>query len=189
MTQLCLQRFIGATAVDTRKRSKEETMRYSKTLDLRGRSALAAHHQDLTDRARDRHDELTTAIEQLERALADAGIYREQPWAQQAGKALETVRQKIRAHSAGVEEAEGLFDEIEAYKPALDRRVSALRKEHRTLSSRAGDLASALSTRDTVDVVQIREQAAELLQALRAHRAAEADLVFEAFWTEFGEGD
>ena len=41
-----------------------------------GDSKRRAYHQRLTDSARERHDELTTAIERLERALAEAGIHR-----------------------------------------------------------------------------------------------------------------
>ncbi len=151
--------------------------------------ALHAHHEELTAHARERHDALTEAIEALESALAEDAVQRENPWSEQAGKALERVRQAIRSHVDGVEEPEGLFDEIGAVEPRLRNRIQSIREDHVTLERRAGALANALAAHDVVDVFEIRREAAALLSDLRAHRANEVDLVYEAFWTDLGHVD
>lgn len=155
----------------------------------RAQSPRATHHRDLTHGALDRHDELTTAIEGLERALAEAGVHRERPWSKRASSALDLVRQMIRAHAEDVEASRGLFDEIQSVAPRLSRRVDRLREEHASLSVRASELADSLSALDEIDVARLRRTAAPLLSDLRAHRASEADLMFEAFWMELGAAD
>jgi hypothetical protein len=150
---------------------------------------LAAHHQELTERARVRHDALTDAIEAIERALAEASVQRERAWSERAARALEHVRAAIRDHAEGVEERDGLFDEIGAVQPRLSRRVYGLRREHRSLSARAGKLSDGLTSAAQPDVGALRREASALLADLRAHRATEADLIFEAFWIEIGVGD
>ena len=148
-----------------------------------------ARHRELTDQAGERHDALTTAIERLERALAEAGIHRERRWSERAAAALEEVRAMIQSHTDGVEEQKGLFDEIESLAPHLSKRVTALRKEHRALASRSVALSDKLGLRDDLDIAKLRGHAATLLADLRAHRAAEADLIYEAFWMEMGAPD
>jgi hypothetical protein len=82
-----------------------------------------------------------------------------------------------------------LFDEIQTVEPRLSGRVADLREEHTQLSARAGNLADLLARHDDIDVVRLRNNAASLLTDLRGHRAAEADLVYEAFWMELGAVD
>jgi hypothetical protein len=154
-----------------------------------GRSAQRAYHQELTDSARERHDELTAAIERLERALAEAGVHRERSWSERATPALDHVRHMIQAHADGVEESGGLLDEIQAVAPRLAKRVEAVRHEHASLKSRAAALADSMIYREGLDVLELRSQAAGLLVDLRQHRAVEADLTYEAFWMELGAVD
>jgi hypothetical protein len=150
---------------------------------------LHAHHEALTARARKQHDALTAAIGALENALASAGTHRERTWADRAAKALERVREMIRAHAEGVEEPEGLFEEVNAVAPRLRGRVAGLCQEHTSLAARASALASRLTSEADPNVAALRREAAGLLSDLRGHRALEADLIYEAFWTEIGGGD
>lgn len=151
--------------------------------------ALHAHHQALTVSAGKRHDALTGAIEALDRALAMAATHREREWSQRAAGALELVREKIRSHVEGVEEPEGLFEEIERFEPRMVPRIAALRRDHHSLTARATALALKLNSVDNPVARALRGEAATLLSDLREHRAAEADLIYEGLWTELGGGD
>ena len=153
-----------------------------------GESALRAHHESLTQRARDQHDALADAIGVLERALAEMPRDGHHGWTERVAAELETVRSCMRSHAAGVEEPEGLFDEIKTVQPRLAARAEALQREHESLAARAADLAEDLSAK-IHDVDTVRAEAAKLLAQLRSHRRTEADLVYEAFWTELGTGD
>lgn len=152
-------------------------------------AARRAHRQALTDRARQRHDALTAAIERLESGLAAPAALRAKPWSERVAVELTQVREAITSHAASTEEPQGLFDEIQSAAPRLSRRIAALRREHASLSALASGLAERVPGDENVDFRVLRKQAARLLDALRAHRAAEADLVYEAFWTDLGAGD
>jgi hypothetical protein len=145
--------------------------------------------RELTDLARARHDALSLAIERLERSLAAPAVQRTAPWSERVAAGLSVVRESIRAHVEGVEEEAGLFDEIRRFAPRLTRRVAGLESEHRWLVTRSAALAERLAGDADVDYAAVRRQAAGLLADLRAHRAAEADLVYEAFWTDLGAVD
>lgn len=153
------------------------------------RETLRAHHEELAASAVERHDALTTAIEALEHALAEAAVRRERPWSERASHALARVRETIRAHVEGVEELDGLFDEIERVEPRMSTRIASLRREHESLSERASALAARFASPGDLIVADLRSRASKLLSALRAHRAAEIDMTYEAFWTETGGGD
>jgi hypothetical protein len=150
---------------------------------------VLARRQRLTNEARRRHDALDAAIEALERALAAAGGRRAEAWTERVESELGRVQEAIDAHVAGIEEADGLFDEIEAHDPRLASHVEQLRREHRMLRDRAAAFSARLQPQRAPDVSGARREAAGLLTDLRAHRAAEADLVYEAFWTDIGAVD
>ncbi len=155
----------------------------------RSRETDADRHRELTDRARERHDALSTAIERLERALAAPAALRAAAWSERASSGLDDVRQAIAAHVDQVEAPEGLLDEIRAATPRLAARVDALHGEHTRLLERAAALAGRLPGGDDLDFPALRRDAAGLLAELRAHRATEADLIYESFWTDLGAGD
>jgi hypothetical protein len=102
---------------------------------------------------------------------------------------LSLVREAIREHVEDVEQPDGLFDEIEAIAPGLSRRVTRLRAEHAELVARAVALAVRLSRDADEHFGSSRRNTAELLAALREHRGEEADLVYEALWTDLGAVD
>jgi hypothetical protein len=150
---------------------------------------VRARWRRLTDETRRRHDALDAAIEALERALAAAGGRRARAWTERVAVRLELVREAIRAHAEDVEAPGGLFHELVEEDPRLDRRVADLRGAHDELRDRATSLAMRLQPERETDVAGARREAAGLLAELRAHRAAEADLIYEAFWTDLGAPD
>lgn len=148
-----------------------------------------ARRIELTDLARTRHDALTAAIEQLEHALAAAAAGRAKPWSERVATELDRVRTAIDAHVESIEESEGLFEEVRLEKPRLGMRIAALEQEHKSIQARATELAERVPGDDEADFAALRVEVTDLLALLRRHRAAEADLVFEAFWTDLGAGD
>lgn len=148
-----------------------------------------ARWRGLTDETRRRHDALDAAIEELERALAAAGGRRARAWSERVDGCLAVVREAIRAHADGVEEPGGLFDEVLEYDPRLASWVRDLKRAHATLRDRATSLGMRLQPDRESDVSGARREAAGLLADLRAHRASEADLIYEAFWTDLGAPD
>jgi len=124
-----------------------------------------ARRDVLVHRAREFHDALTAAIEGLERALAAAASTRTEAWSERVASELSRLRDRI--------------DEV-------DR---AIRAEHVDLVERAEALAHRVPARPDADFGSLRRDIAAVLAALRAHRGFEADLVFEAFWSDLGAPD
>jgi len=148
-----------------------------------------ARRDVLVHRAREFHDALTAAIEGLERALAAAASTRTEAWSERVASELSRVRAAVAAHVKDIEEDRGLLDEIEFAEPRLTRRVAELRAEHVDLVERAEALAHRVPARPDADFGSLRRDIAAVLAALRAHRGFEADLVFEAFWSDLGAPD
>jgi len=140
----------------------------------------------MTDRAREFHDALTVAIEGLERALAAAAATRVKPWSERVARELDLVRSAISAHATNFEEKDGIFDEVEVANPRLSSRADELRSEHGAMIACADGLALRLPADADADFALLRRDIASLLTTLRTHRAAETDLIFEAFWTDLG---
>ena len=91
-----------------------------------------AHREDLTQRARERHDALSEAIERLERALAAPAATRTGSWSERVSSEVGLVQKAIAVHVGDIEERGGLLDDVELAQPRLSARVAALRQEHQT---------------------------------------------------------
>lgn len=142
----------------------------------------------LAQQTRDEHDALLVAMHGLEAALAAAARGREQPWSERVLNNLRLVRQALHEHVASAEEPDGLFAEIDLCRPTLVRRVEQVRCEHASLLGQGEKLLASVES-NAPDCDDIRQQAMYLLNALRRHQAAEADLIFESFFTDIGAGD
>jgi hypothetical protein len=181
-----------------RNRTQDDEIRNPNTQDSAGRGRERAgetdaevrlRHQQLSDTARERHDALTKSIDRLESALAAAAPHRERAWRERASRELDGVRDEIRAHAESVDQVDGLLDQIRLESPRLSTRIDAVQREHVWLTERAESLAGRLGDATESNFNGLRREAAELLAALRAHRATEADLIYEAFWTDIGAVD
>lgn len=150
------------------------------------------HRQASCQQTRDEHDSLVVAMHQLEAALASAAPSRERSWTEQVHDRLRVVADAITAHVNSAESRDGLFAEIESYDPNLDFRTNMLRRQHADLLQEAQTLKQLVDgqgKQGTQDFADVRKVSMRLLNALRNHQAAEADLVFEAFFTDLGVGD
>jgi hypothetical protein len=131
-------------------------------------------------------------MHQLEAALACAAAGREGPWNEQVRVRLRAVTEAIAAHVNSAESRDGLLAEIESYDPNLQIRTNMLRHEHDELLQQAQALQQLVDCRNKQEAhtfQDIRNVSMRLLNALRNHQADEADLVFEAFFTDLGGGD
>lgn len=159
-----------------------------------------ARQTTLSQRTRSEQDALLVAMQRLEAALAGAASGREQAWNARVLKDLAGVQECLTRHVASAEARDGLFAEIDLSRPTLVRRVERLRQEHAELLKQATALQQRVEQRycvewvadtvaDRADTAEIRQLAMELLSALRHHRAQEADLIFETFYTDIGACD
>jgi hypothetical protein len=157
-----------------------------------GASPHNPERQKLLQQARVEHDALLDAIYRLEAALASAAPGREQAWNRQILEKLRTVVDFLDEHAHSAEAADGLLATIEAAQPRLLHRVERLRREHVALHQQACALMRQIehhAADEMPDFHDIRQRTTWLLAAVRHHRAAAADLTFEAFSTDIGVGD
>ncbi len=146
----------------------------------------------LLARARVEHDALTDAIHRLESALGSAAPGREQIWLRQVGVKLTMVVDLLNEHARSAETADGLLALISNAQPRLLHRVKRLQQEHVELSRQANVLQQLIESHaanELPDYRDIRRRTTWLLDAIRHHRTAAVDLIFEAFSTDLGVAD
>jgi hypothetical protein len=160
-----------------------------------------------------RKDILQAPLDRLEHVLGVPATGRERQWASRLAAALGAVGQGWLAHTAESESADGVFTEVDLTRPSLVRQVGALCREHGDLLARTTALQReaqsaacaftfpALSRaagyppggsggpREIPDFGLLRQQAEQLLRALRRHQEDETDLVLESVTTDIGVGD
>ena len=148
--------------------------------------------QKSTQHTRVTHDALVEAMHRLEAALGSAAPGREREWNQCVTANLQAVADLLVEHVSSVDAPHGLLADIEATRPALIHRVQRLRHEHQDLLQQAHALHRQIAQRDEgqlADFRDVRHRTTWLLNYLRHHQAAEADLMFEAFSRDVGVGD
>jgi hemerythrin-like domain-containing protein len=154
--------------------------------------ALSDNQKKLIQQVRAEHDDLLEAIHSLEAALASAAPGREQAWGKQVLKKLQAVAELLDGHARSAEAADGLLAMVAAAQPRLLHRVERLRREHVDLLDHARSLQRQIehhAADELPNFRDIRQRATWLLNALRHHRAAATDLIFEAYSTDVGVGD
>jgi hypothetical protein len=155
-------------------------------------SSHAPEHQKLIQRARTEHDALLDAIHRLEAALTSAAPGREQAWSRQVTEKLGAVVDLLDEHAHSAEAKDGLLAIVGAAQPRLLHRIERLRREHGALHEQASALMRQIEHHapdETPNFHDVRQRTTWLLAAVRHHRAATADLIFEAFSTDVGVGD
>ncbi|HQU46964.1 MAG TPA: hypothetical protein PK867_29435 [Pirellulales bacterium] len=150
----------------------------------------AGQRGELSRRTRGEHDDLLAAMHQLEAALASPAPGRAEAWAKRVGRDLRLMREHLRSHVASAETADGLCSELKAARPEMTHRIEQLQTEHGHLLDSAAALADSLHPTETAAAfAAVRQQAAELLELIRAHHAKEVALIYECFCTDIGVGD
>lgn len=138
------------------------------------------------ERARSRRQDLLSAMETLEGALA-APARDHGPWLTGVRAALTELGPALQAHVDEVEGSTGLLPEIRESEPRLSHLVDDLEAEHPSLLDAFVRLNDAAAGEDP-DPRLVRRRAVTLLGRLTMHRQAGADLVYEAYQLDIGGG-
>ncbi|TAM85985.1 MAG: hypothetical protein EPN43_10880 [Jatrophihabitans sp.] len=142
------------------------------------------------EQVRRRRAELRESLDALERALAAPAVGRPLIWGERVRAVLAEVADDFREHIAVTEGPGGLHQAILAGDLRLANAVAALTDQHALIADALHVcLVDAEAPVADEDVHGIRERATDLLAALVRHRQRGADLIFEAYATDIGEGD
>jgi len=130
------------------------------------------------------------ALHALEDALGAPAPRRERTWLHRVLAALDVLSAMLDSQAAG-DEAQSLLTEIRREDPRLAPRVDRLRAEQADLRIAITSLRDQLAPDATVpvDTADIRDRLASLARRLRAQRARESDLVYEAVNVDLGVSD
>ena len=104
---------------------------------------------------------------------------------------LDVLSNMLNAQTASDQDTSSLLTEIRRDDPRLGPRVDRLRDEHADLQIAITSLRDQLAPDAgiPVDTSDIRDRLASLARRLRAQRARESDLVYEAVNIDLGVGD
>lgn len=109
-------------------------------------------------------------------------------WRQQLDAALAALEESLKRHTAEIEAADGLFDDVTVRTPNLAPVVADLRDEH-TQMAKACSEARGLVAREASSTQKIREAVLELLGQLVVHRQRGAELLYDSYNLELAAGD
>lgn len=145
---------------------------------------------------------------QLESALAAPAQGRLSRWANDVASALAGLDECMQRHVEQTEGPDGFHADIVAAAPRLAHQVSLSVREHRRITGAVAALrtttadSSASSAADSSDADssdagssaadgadRIRSDGTALLALLARHRQRGADMIFQAYEAEVGDGD
>jgi hypothetical protein len=133
-----------------------------------------------------RRQRLYDAMRQLESAAARAS--RQDDWAQRIHEASQELGNALVDHVEQTEGSGDFLDDVVDQAPRLENDVDLLRKEHRGLLSEFERLMSMTAATRT-DVAEIRRAVLIVLGRLVEHRQRGAELLYDAYTIDLGNGD
>ncbi len=143
------------------------------------------------DAVRTRREALYEAVVGLEDALATP-VGDGSKWRLRVAMAIDHATIRIEEHAKQTEAKGGFLDKVMQEDPRLQRRVNQLKVDHERLEKEVDALRLAISLVDDDripdEAVNIRNQAIDLLGQLTRHRQRGADLIYEAYQVDIGEG-
>lgn len=139
------------------------------------RTAIAIRRQRLYD-----------AMKGLETAAARAT--RQPDWLAQVTDATDDLREALRDHREQTEGDQGFLEDLVRQAPRLAADAGLLKEEHRTLVNDCARLTSLIRS-NPEDVEAIRRSVIILLGRIVEHRQRGAELLYDAYNVEFGDGD
>lgn len=143
------------------------------------------------DAVRTRREALYEAVVGLEDALATP-IGDGSKWRLRVAMAIDHATIRIEEHAKQTEAKGGFLERVIQEVPRLQRRVNQLKVDHERLEKEVDALRLSVSLVDDDKVpdqaVNIRNQAIELLGQLTRHRQRGADVIYEAYQVDIGEG-
>jgi len=138
------------------------------------RTAIAKRRQRLYD-----------AMRQLEWAAARAS--QQHDWLEIVSGASVELKQALDEHVEQTEGAGEFLEDLVSQAPRLAADADLLRREHRALVSSCERLQS--TTRSALDIGGIRRSVLVLLGLIVEHRQRGAELLYDAFNVDLGDGD
>jgi hypothetical protein len=144
------------------------------------------------EEARRRRADLRHALVDVEQATSGPASGRIREWTDEVARRLRRLRHALEEHIAVTERQGGLYEEILAQAPHLDRKVRRVGAEHAVLLESTSILLSRLESTpigDAWPLEQAREDVQRLLGKIVRHRQLGADLVWEAYSTDIGSAD
>lgn len=143
------------------------------------------------DAVRTRREALYEAVVGLEDALATP-VGDGKKWRLRVAMAVDHATIRIEEHAKQTEAKGGFLDKVLQEVPRLQRKVNQLKVDHERLEKEVDALRLAISLIDDEKVpqeaVNVRNQAIELLGQMTRHRQRGADLIYEAYHVDIGEG-
>ncbi len=143
------------------------------------------------DAVRTRREALYEAVVGLEDALATP-VGDGARWRLRVAMAIDHAAARIEEHARETEAPDGFLDRVIQEVPRLQRRVDQLKVDHERLEKEVQALRHTISMVDDAEIpeqaVLIRNQAIDLLGQMTRHRQRGADLIYEAYQVDIGEG-
>lgn len=137
------------------------------------------------ERVRVRRVRLEQAADDLEAAITGA-VADESAWRARVAEALDDVQGALDDHVAEVEAPDGLYGEIMARTPRLAHAIERLRAEHGTMGAAIAGLRQGV---DAEPVEVVREGVVDLLADISRHRHRGADLIWNSYDLDIGQGE
>ena len=134
----------------------------------------------------DRRRRLYDAMRQLESSAARASGQAD--WLELVSAATTDLREALQDHVEQTEGDRGFLDDLVEQAPRLAADAGMLRQEHRALVNDCARLTSLIRS-DPDDVGAIRKAVLVLLGRLVEHRQRGAELLYDAYNIELGDGD
>lgn len=143
------------------------------------------------DAVRTRREALYQAVVGLEDALATP-IGEGAKWLLRVTMAVDHAARRIDEHVCETEQPGGFFDTVVREAPRLHKRVTQLKVDHERLEKEVDALRTAIALVEDDELADqantLRNQAIELLGQMTRHRQRGADLIYEAYQVDIGEG-
>lgn len=140
---------------------------------------------------RTRREALYEAVVGLEDALATP-VGDGKKWRLRVAMAVDHATIRIEEHAKQTEAKGGFLEKVIQEVPRLQRKVNQLVVDHERLEKEVDALRLTVSLVDDAKIpdraADIRNQAIELLGQLTRHRQRGADLIYEAYQVDIGEG-
>lgn len=136
--------------------------------------------------------DLHQALVETEDAIAAAAAGRFLEWAEDVQKALTHLHFSFHDHievAEGVDDKEGLYDEVLDREPRLRQAVLTLKGEHPAILAAIHEPYHRLKERKPDEFIpyeEIRDSITAALARITKHRMKGADLVWETYYVDLG---
>jgi hypothetical protein len=134
---------------------------------------------DATGRIEDDHRELRSRLDALTNKADRAGVL----------SSLHELPKMLGEHFADEEVAGGLYEELARRNPGLEKKLDALRQEHRELlqelEALGGELPSAGGADSAIDE-DLQRSIDRCADRLRRHEHAESEMIADVYYSDEG---